>query len=141
MLLGGTGSGRTSIIARLHAELGREAAQYIDLERAATTPERFAHALVHHSPFVGGVTNGDVVAGTRAAFDRALTLAPAAYETRYRLATAHARLGHAEEAARQLDLFERARREALERRRRDIARDVEEEETGRRAVPDQGAAR
>jgi hypothetical protein len=50
---------------------------------------------------------------------------PDRYETRYALATAHARLGNTEEAARQLDLFDRARRETLDRRRRDIATEVE----------------
>jgi len=41
------------------------------------------------------------------------------------LATALARLGNADDATRQFDLFERARREAQERRRRDIASDVD----------------
>ena len=60
-----------------------------------------------------------------AAFNRALELMPGYYETRYALATAHTRLGHTAEAARQLDLFERARREALEQSRRDFASEVE----------------
>jgi len=66
-----------------------------------------------------------------AAFSRALELMPGYYETRYALATAHTRLGHTAEAARQLDLFERARREALEQSRRDFASEAEREERNR----------
>jgi tetratricopeptide (TPR) repeat protein len=59
------------------------------------------------------------------AFSRALELRPDAFEVRYGLATALARLGNAAESARQFEQFERARREAQERRRRDIASDVD----------------
>jgi tetratricopeptide (TPR) repeat protein len=77
-----------------------------------------------------------------AAFNRALELMPAYYETRYALATAHTRLGHTAEAARQLDLFERARREALEQSRRDFATEAEREEAVRRGLANQpGSAR
>jgi len=77
-----------------------------------------------------------------AAFSRALELMPGYYETRYALATAHSRLGHTEEAARQLDLFERARREALDQSRRDFASEAEREEAVRRGLANQsGSAR
>jgi tetratricopeptide (TPR) repeat protein len=77
-----------------------------------------------------------------AAFNRALELMPGYYETRYALATAHTRLGHTAEAARQLDLFERARREALEQSRRDFASEAEREEAVRRGLANQpGSAR
>jgi tetratricopeptide (TPR) repeat protein len=77
-----------------------------------------------------------------AAFNRALELMPGYYETRYALATAHTRLGHTAEAARQLDLFERARREALEQSRRDLASEAEREEAVRRGLANQsGSAR
>jgi tetratricopeptide (TPR) repeat protein len=59
------------------------------------------------------------------AFHRALELEPDAYEVRYPLASALTRLGRAAEAAQQLKQFERARLDAEERRRRDIASDVE----------------
>ena len=59
------------------------------------------------------------------AFTRALELRPDAFEVRYGLATALARLGNAAESARQFEQFERARRATQERRRRDIASDVE----------------
>ena len=77
-----------------------------------------------------------------AAFNRALELMPGYYETRYALATAHTRLGHTAEAARQLDMFERARREALEQSRRDFASEAEREEAVRRGLANQsGSAR
>jgi Flp pilus assembly protein TadD len=74
------------------------------------------------------------------AFERALQLRPEGYETRYALAMAHARIGHAEDAARQLDRFDRARRDALAARRRVIASDAVEEELRRknRAAQDGG---
>jgi hypothetical protein len=53
VILGGCGSGRTSLIQRMR-ELGRESAQYIDVERCATTPERFFQAVVSDSPFHAG---------------------------------------------------------------------------------------
>jgi len=65
------------------------------------------------------------------AFGRALELKPDGFEIRYALATAHARLGHAAEAARQLEIYDRLRREALEQRRRNIANDTEQEERRR----------
>jgi hypothetical protein len=38
VLLGGCGSGRTSLLLRLRDLIGRADAQYIDVERIATTP-------------------------------------------------------------------------------------------------------
>jgi tetratricopeptide (TPR) repeat protein len=73
-----------------------------------------------------------------AAFGRALEVMPDRYEIRYALATAHTRLGNTAEAARQLEIFDRFRREALEQRRRVIASEVEQQEALRRGVPDQG---
>jgi hypothetical protein len=52
VLLGGCGSGRSSLLRDLQARLGPENCQYVDLERAASTPERFHRALCLHSPFV-----------------------------------------------------------------------------------------
>jgi tetratricopeptide (TPR) repeat protein len=62
------------------------------------------------------------------AFNRALALKPERYETRYALATAFTRLGRSTDAAREFDLFEHARRQKLDDRRRDIAREVEQGE-------------
>jgi hypothetical protein len=51
LVLGGCGTGRTTLAERLRDRLGRSAAQYVDVERTATTPERFLHAVVSDSPF------------------------------------------------------------------------------------------
>ncbi len=48
---GGCGSGRTALLQRLRDKLGRGAAQYIDVERCATTPERFLQSVTSSSPF------------------------------------------------------------------------------------------
>ncbi|OFW02679.1 MAG: hypothetical protein A3I61_04540 [Acidobacteria bacterium RIFCSPLOWO2_02_FULL_68_18] len=48
---GGCGTGRTWLLQRLRDRLGRGAAQYIDVERCATTPERFLEAVAASSPF------------------------------------------------------------------------------------------
>jgi tetratricopeptide (TPR) repeat protein len=49
---------------------------------------------------------------------RALALAPDRYETRYAIATALTRIGRDAEAARELDAFHQAQRDALERQRK-----------------------
>ena len=51
VVLGGCGTGRTTLLQRLRERLGRGAAQYIDVERCATTPERFLQAVTASSPF------------------------------------------------------------------------------------------
>ena len=51
VVLGGCGTGRTWLMQRVRERVGRGAAQYIDVERCATTPERFAHAVMSQSPF------------------------------------------------------------------------------------------
>jgi hypothetical protein len=51
VVLGGCGSGRTSLLLRLRDLIGRSHAQYVDVERVATTPERFLKAMRDASPF------------------------------------------------------------------------------------------
>jgi hypothetical protein len=51
VILGGCGTGRTWLLHRLRDRASRGAAQYIDVERCATTPERFLHAVVSSAPF------------------------------------------------------------------------------------------
>ena len=51
VVLGGCGTGRTVLLQRLRERLGRTAAQYLDVERCATTPERFLQAVTGASPF------------------------------------------------------------------------------------------
>ena len=48
---GGCGTGRTWLLQRLHDRAGRGAAQYINVERCATTPERFLQSVITSSPF------------------------------------------------------------------------------------------
>ena len=56
VLVGGCGSGRTTVLRQLRERIGRTAVQHIDVERTATTPERFLQA----------VTDGVAVPGDRA---------------------------------------------------------------------------
>ena len=70
VILGGCGSGRTQLLHRLRDRLGRTACQYIDVERTATTPERFLSAITVSTPFRFAPVAASV--GTREAFDAAL---------------------------------------------------------------------
>ncbi|HXG54030.1 MAG TPA: hypothetical protein VNJ03_01510 [Vicinamibacterales bacterium] len=73
VLLGGCGSGRTSVLLRLRDLVGRSVSQYIDVERIATTPERFLQAVRDGSPFPA-LPYGQAPsrAGARDAFDASL---------------------------------------------------------------------
>jgi hypothetical protein len=51
VILGGCGTGRTALLARIAERAGRGAAQCVDVERCATTPERFLQAVTSSSPF------------------------------------------------------------------------------------------
>jgi hypothetical protein len=69
VLVGGCGSGRTTLLHQLRDRLRNGATQYIDVERTATTPERFFRAVIAPSPFP--VTDQNPT-GARAAFDATL---------------------------------------------------------------------
>jgi hypothetical protein len=69
VLVGGCGSGRTTLLQQLRDRLGRTSAQYIDVERTATTPERFLRAVAATAPFP--LSEG-APAGARAACDTML---------------------------------------------------------------------
>ena len=71
VVLGGCGTGRTWLLERVRERLGRSVVQYIDVERCATTPERFLQAVTAASPFAwpGRPTS---VATAREAFDTLL---------------------------------------------------------------------
>ena len=69
VLVGGCGSGRTTLLHQLRDRLGRTSAQSIDVERTATTPERFLRAVAATAPFP--VSEG-APAGARGAFDATL---------------------------------------------------------------------
>ncbi len=78
MVIGGCGSGRTTLLHALGDRIGRDQCQYIDVERAASTPERFHHAVAASSPFtINGqsvAVGNDTASSARAAFDRTLAL-------------------------------------------------------------------
>ena len=74
VVLGGCGTGRTSLLLRLAAALGANRAQYLDLAAAATTPERCLAAIqlasrVHPT----SAPHPDRPATPRAAFDALMT--------------------------------------------------------------------
>lgn len=76
VVLGGCGSGRTSLLLRLRDLIGRDTCQYLDLERIATTPERCLAAIRDVSSFPShpyGRAEG-VEPGAREAFDATLAL-------------------------------------------------------------------
>jgi hypothetical protein len=71
VLVGGCGSGRTTVLRQLRERIGRTGVQHIDVERTATTPERFWHAVTSVSPFPVSDPSAQM-AGARAAFDATL---------------------------------------------------------------------
>ena len=72
VVLGGCGSGRTSLLLRLRDLIGRSQSQYVDVERIATTPERFLQALRESAPFPAHTYGQPQEPGARDAFDAAL---------------------------------------------------------------------
>jgi hypothetical protein len=72
VLVGGCGSGRTTVLRQLRDRLGRTAVQHIDVQRTATTPERFFHGVTSLSPFPPIGSSSTAPAGARAAFDATL---------------------------------------------------------------------
>ena len=72
VLLGGCGSGRTTLLRQLRERIGRTAVHHIDVERTATTPERFLRAVTAVSPFPVADTSAQGPASARAAFDATL---------------------------------------------------------------------
>jgi hypothetical protein len=72
VILGGCGTGRTTLLQQLHTRGGREPVHYIDVERCATTPERFLRAVAASSPFPMPASDG-VPSTPRAAFDVCLS--------------------------------------------------------------------
>jgi hypothetical protein len=72
VVLGGCGTGRSSLLLRLRDLMGRSACQFVDVERIATTPERMLQAIREVTPFpMPGVARADTSA--RAAFDGMLS--------------------------------------------------------------------
>ena len=63
VVIGGCGTGRTTLLHALADRMGRDQCQYIDVERAASTPERFHQAVAAASPFT---MNGQSAVGAGA---------------------------------------------------------------------------
>jgi hypothetical protein len=76
VVLGGCGTGRTSLLLRLRDLIGRSSTQYVDVEKIATTPERFLKSMRDACPFAP-IQYGQVdpvETGARGAFDASLAL-------------------------------------------------------------------
>ena len=71
VVLGGCGTGRTWLLHRVRDRVGRSVVQYVDVERCATTPERFLQSVVSASPFEWN-SSAEPPATARAAFDALL---------------------------------------------------------------------
>ena len=70
VVLGGCGTGRSSLLLRLRDLIGRNACQFVDVERVATTPERMLQAIRDVSPFpMPGTAAGRADVSARAAFE------------------------------------------------------------------------
>jgi tetratricopeptide (TPR) repeat protein len=129
-------------LASAYAAAGRADDAFCELMAALFIDPRDARA---HTAIGQLFLDGGRDAEAVTAFGRALELSPDGYETRYALATAFTRLGKTAEAAREFDLFERARREKLEERRRGQPREVQpnerEEDALRTRTSSQGDGR
>jgi hypothetical protein len=73
VVLGGCGTGRSTLLHGLADRLGRTACQYVDVERSASTPERFHRAVASASPFVPSSPVAEATSA-REAFERTLRL-------------------------------------------------------------------
>jgi len=88
LIVGDCGSGRTSLLLRQSARIGAGRCQYIDLERVATTPERFLRAVTGRSPFsVDRPVELRAPGSPRAAFDATVQFLQAAHTPDGRPAT------------------------------------------------------
>jgi hypothetical protein len=74
VLLGGCGTGRTSVLLRAREALGPRDCQYVDIERGATTPERFLDRLRATSPFALPDAAAAPERTARQAYDAALAI-------------------------------------------------------------------
>jgi hypothetical protein len=80
LVVGACGCGRTALLMRLRDRVGAEHCQYIDVERIATTPERFFRSLVSGSRFLVHEGHGAVrTSDPRSAFDATIQFLQAAH--------------------------------------------------------------
>jgi len=117
-------------LARAYLEENRVDDAFRELVAACLLDPRDAeiHASVGRIHLIAGRHDDAALA-----LGRAVALRPDFHDARYALATALMRLGQNEAAARELDTFERASRQALAARRQDMAVDVLIEEASLRA--------
>jgi tetratricopeptide (TPR) repeat protein len=117
-------------LARAYLEENRVDEAFRELVAACLIDPRDAevHASVGRIHLIAGRDDDAALA-----LGRAVALRPDLHEARYALATALTRLGRHDAAARELDTFERASRQALAARRQDMAVEVLIEEAALRA--------
>lgn len=117
--------GMRKVLAQAYAVQERTDEAVAELVAALLIDSRDAHAhAALGQMFLDAGRDEDAVS----ALTRAIALAPEAFETRYALAAALTRVGRTTDAAREMETFERARRDMVERQRRQIAGDVRNEE-------------
>jgi hypothetical protein len=73
VVLGGCGSGRTSLLLRVERALGGDRSQYLDFSAAMTTPERALATVTGASRMRAGRAATETPASPRAAFDMLMT--------------------------------------------------------------------
>jgi tetratricopeptide (TPR) repeat protein len=110
-------------------EQDRTEAALAELEIVVATNPRDAeaHAAIGRLRLEAGLY-GQAITALR----RALELQPAMHEARYALAMVLKRSGREDEAAREMQLFERGRREATEDRRRTMAAEAQRQDEAQR---------
>jgi tetratricopeptide (TPR) repeat protein len=115
-------------LAWVYLEQDRTEAALVELNAAVAIDPRDAEAYAA----IGRIRlDAGLHADAIVALRRALDLKPTQHEARYALALALKQTGHADEAAREMELFERARRDATEDRRRTIATEAQRQEEAR----------
>lgn len=70
-VIGGCGTGRSTLLHAVADRLGRDRCQFVDVERAASTPERFLRAVTQTSPFLAASPSMPPTSA-REAYDRLL---------------------------------------------------------------------
>jgi tetratricopeptide (TPR) repeat protein len=115
-------------LAWVYLEQDRTEAALVELNAAVAIDPRDAeaYAAIGRIRLDAGL-HADAIVALRCALD----LKPTQHEARYALALALKQTGHADEAAREMELFERARRDATEDRRRTIATEAQRQEEAR----------
>ena len=115
-------------LAWIHLDHDRIEDALTELGRViALDPKDFeAHAAIGRIRLEAGLHTEAILA-----LRRALDIRPSLHEARYALALALKQAGREAEAAREMELFERGRREQTEDRRRTMAEDVQRQESAR----------